>query len=167
MKKVTFFQTWGWQRVLTLGLSLRARTMLGALFPVAGISLSLLHNLNTEKQLEMNQVLSQARRAAVGELTRAFNRATETIRQQRDQLLRETITDGLTGAYNQRHFQHLLRQEIERALRSGDSMSLLMIDVDHFKKYNDTHGHEFGNNVLKKIRARRRRSEHFGSRETI
>jgi diguanylate cyclase (GGDEF)-like protein len=89
----------------------------------------------------------------VGELTEAFNHAARLIREQREQLLHETITDGLTGVYNQRHFRKILHQETERAHRSGEPLSILMIDVDRFKDYNDTFGHEFGNEILRKISA--------------
>jgi diguanylate cyclase (GGDEF)-like protein len=89
----------------------------------------------------------------VGELTQAFNRATRLIHHQREQLLRDTVTDGLTGTYNQRYFRKMLHQELERAHRTKDPVSLLMIDLDHFKHYNDTMGHEFGNELLKKVGA--------------
>lgn len=84
----------------------------------------------------------------MGRLIDSFNRMTRSIRKQREQLVRLTITDGLTGLYNQRHFRVLLRQEVERARRAQSSFSLLMIDVDHFKQYNDTRGHELGNELL-------------------
>jgi len=87
----------------------------------------------------------------LGEVAEAFNRATHLIRQQREQLIRETITDGLTGAYNHRHFQKILRQEMERARRSHEPVSILMLDLDHFKNYNDTFGHEYGNEILKQV----------------
>lgn len=61
------------------------------------------------------------------------------------QLLR---TDNLTGLYNQRHLIHSLDLEIERSQRSGDTMAVVMFDLDHFKSVNDTHGHEAGNQVL-------------------
>lgn len=87
----------------------------------------------------------------VGELTESFNRATRTIREQKEQLWRESITDHLTGAYNQRHFRKMLAQEIERAKRGNTPLALLMIDIDHFKAYNDTQGHEFGNEVIRQV----------------
>jgi len=87
----------------------------------------------------------------VGELTSAFNRMTQTTRRQRDRLLQETITDSLTGAYNQRHFRRMLGQEFDRARRASQPLALLMIDIDHFKRYNDSLGHEFGNELLRKI----------------
>jgi diguanylate cyclase (GGDEF)-like protein len=57
-------------------------------------------------------------------------------------------TDGLTGLYNRRAFQERLRQEVERANRYHRPLSLIMIDIDHFKTYNDTYGHLQGDDVL-------------------
>lgn len=87
----------------------------------------------------------------IGQLTMAFNRMAKTIHEQREQLLRETITDNLTGVYNQRYFSKRLSQEFDRCKRAEEQLSLMMIDLDNFKKYNDTHGHELGNVVLKKV----------------
>jgi diguanylate cyclase (GGDEF)-like protein len=84
----------------------------------------------------------------IGQLTYSFNRMTETVKEQRNQLVQESITDGLTGLYNQRHFRVLLQQEVDRAERLKSEFSLLMIDLDDFKKHNDTWGHESGNELL-------------------
>ncbi|RZU38660.1 diguanylate cyclase [Fluviicoccus keumensis] len=62
-----------------------------------------------------------------------------------------TITDALTGAHNRRHFDEVLRQEVKRALRSGDHLGLLIIDADHFKRINDTWGHPTGDACLQAI----------------
>ena len=56
--------------------------------------------------------------------------------------------DGLTGVYNHRYFQNSLDQEISRCMRNGSSLSLLLLDIDHFKKFNDTYGHQAGDFVL-------------------
>ncbi len=56
--------------------------------------------------------------------------------------------DGLTGLYNHRYFQNVLDQEINRAVRHGSSMSILMVDIDFFKKVNDTYGHQVGDFIL-------------------
>lgn len=60
-------------------------------------------------------------------------------------------TDELTGLFNFRHFQHSIDLEMERTRRSGHAMSLLMFDLDHFKKLNDRWGHECGNFILKQV----------------
>ena len=57
-------------------------------------------------------------------------------------------TDGLTGLYNHRHFHERLTLEVERSQRSGLPLSLLMLDVDHFKQFNDSFGHDGGDAVL-------------------
>ena len=71
------------------------------------------------------------------------------------QLYRQTremsLIDALTGVYNLRHFKHLLGVEVGRAERYGRTMALMMIDVDNFKKINDTLGHPIGDQVLRGI----------------
>jgi diguanylate cyclase (GGDEF)-like protein len=59
--------------------------------------------------------------------------------------------DGLTGAYNKRYFQRRLGDEIQKAEREHRPLSLLILDIDHFKHYNDTNGHLAGDEVLKKV----------------
>lgn len=61
------------------------------------------------------------------------------------------ITDGLTGLFNHRHFQERLLQEFKRHERFAEPMSLLLIDIDFFKKVNDTYGHPVGDSVLKGV----------------
>jgi diguanylate cyclase (GGDEF)-like protein len=61
------------------------------------------------------------------------------------------LRDGLTGLYNHRHFQEQFDAEFERTLRYKKPLSLLMLDLDHFKKINDAYGHRIGDVVLKKI----------------
>jgi len=61
-----------------------------------------------------------------------------------------SITDGLTGFYNHRHMQTIMENEIGRARRYNLSLSVMMIDLDHFKQVNDTHGHLFGDSVLRR-----------------
>ncbi len=61
------------------------------------------------------------------------------------------ITDGLTGLYNHRYFYERLNQEIARARRYGTPVSVLMIDIDDFKAFNDTYGHVAGDEVLRAV----------------
>jgi two-component system, cell cycle response regulator len=63
------------------------------------------------------------------------------------------VTDGLTGLYNHRRFQEKLGEEIERADRHREPVSLLLLDIDHFKRINDAHGHPFGDAVLRALAA--------------
>lgn len=56
--------------------------------------------------------------------------------------------DGLTGVFNHRYFQNVLEQESNRAMRNNTSLSVLLIDIDHFKKVNDTFGHQVGDFIL-------------------
>ena len=60
-------------------------------------------------------------------------------------------TDGLTGLKNHRSFQESLEHEYARAMRYGTRLSLLMLDVDHFKQFNDQFGHPAGDGVLKRV----------------
>lgn len=59
------------------------------------------------------------------------------------------LTDGLTGLYNHRHFMESLSMEFDRSARYGHKLSLMVIDIDFFKKYNDTYGHLVGDEVLR------------------
>lgn len=61
------------------------------------------------------------------------------------------ITDGLTGLYNYRYFRKLLDMEFKRAIRYKRPLSQLMIDIDFFKHYNDTHGHLMGDEILRTV----------------
>ena len=62
-----------------------------------------------------------------------------------------SLSDGLTGIANRRHFDQILARELRRALRESTPLSLLLIDIDYFKKYNDAVGHLAGDDALKKI----------------
>ena len=72
--------------------------------------------------------------------------------EQSNEALRElAIRDGLTGLFNHRHFKDVLGIELTRAERYDRPLCMLMLDVDHFKNYNDTHGHPAGDEVLKAL----------------
>jgi diguanylate cyclase (GGDEF)-like protein len=82
-----------------------------------------------------------------------------------EEIYRMTIIDGLTQAYNKRYFVENLEKEIPRCTRHQRPLSLVMFDIDHFKKINDEHGHLTGDYVLKelarRVRTRVRKEEVF------
>ena len=59
--------------------------------------------------------------------------------------------DGLTSLHNRRSFDEMLRRELSRMSREGRSLALLMLDIDYFKKYNDTYGHPSGDKILRTL----------------
>lgn len=69
----------------------------------------------------------------------------------RESLREQSTRDRLTGLFNRRHMESALNCELARAKRRGTSLVLIMIDVDHFKQFNDTHGHETGYEVLRRL----------------
>ena len=84
-----------------------------------------------------------------------------------EEIYRMTIMDGLTGIHNKRFFLEALEKEMARCARHGRPLSLCMIDIDHFKKVNDDHGHLTGDHVLKELARRmsgRMRKEEILSR---
>jgi diguanylate cyclase (GGDEF)-like protein len=80
-----------------------------------------------------------------------------------DEIYRLTTVDGLTQVFNRRYFEETVEREISRCHRYGRSLSLVMVDIDHFKTINDTYGHLAGDHVLKhvasSIRTRIRRED--------
>jgi len=73
------------------------------------------------------------------------------LEQQKELLKMISITDDLTGLFNRRHMTTILDQEFGRCLRYGTDLSCLLVDLDHFKRINDTYGHDFGDIVLRKF----------------
>ena len=65
-----------------------------------------------------------------------------------EELNRLVVTDPLTGAWNRRHGERIFAADLEEARRYGPALSLLLLDIDHFKEINDTHGHQVGDEVL-------------------
>ena len=68
-----------------------------------------------------------------------------------DLLSKKAMIDGLTGLYNRAYFDSRLVNELSQARRSGQPLACLMLDIDRFKSLNDTHGHPFGDEVLRRI----------------
>ncbi len=105
-----------------------------------------------------NELLLKSLQEQNGKLE-AWNASLEAKVRERTQALEEAnrrlaqlaITDGLTGLYNHRHLQEQLVLEVERSLRTGVPLGLLMVDVDHFRQYNNRFGHPTGDEVLRRV----------------
>ncbi|RLB66962.1 MAG: hypothetical protein DRH03_11585 [Deltaproteobacteria bacterium] len=104
---------------------------------------------------QLDRILSDQRDRGAAEILReaAFQQAIliAELREKEEILSKLVITDGLTGLYNHRHFQQRLREEFDRIKRYSGTLSLIMIDIDNFKCFNDTHGHPAGDKVLLKV----------------
>jgi diguanylate cyclase (GGDEF)-like protein/PAS domain S-box-containing protein len=124
-----------------------------------GEALGILHVQATEKDPNMGEAemsLTTTFAAQVG-LSVANIRLREALRAQ-------STKDPLTGLYNRRYLQEMLEREIRRAIRAEQALGILMLDLDHFKNFNDTYGHEAGDAVLREtgsFLARSIRAEDF------
>lgn len=90
----------------------------------------------------------------VGGLRRDLRRRNAELDEAMARLRKLVAHDELTGVYNRRHLMDILRREQERSERHGQVFSVCIIDIDHFKRVNDTHGHAAGDDVLRGFAAR-------------
>lgn len=86
-------------------------------------------------------------------------------RQSEEELSRLAVTDPLTGVWNRRHGEQIFDADLAEARRYGPPLSLLMIDIDHFKQINDNHGHQAGDTVL--VELTRRMTESLRGSDTL
>lgn len=86
-----------------------------------------------------------------GRVIRHFNAMAAQVESDRNTLRRLSVRDGLTGLLNRAEFQRQLDARILQALRSGAPVSLLMLDIDHFKRVNDRYGHQAGDEALRHV----------------
>lgn len=98
------------------------------------------------------------RKQAADNLHRAHNelenqvaRRTQELMTANEELQRISFLDSLTGIANRRYFDEILKKECQRSKRNNTPLTLIMIDVDYFKVYNDTYGHVIGDNCLKRV----------------
>jgi diguanylate cyclase (GGDEF)-like protein len=82
---------------------------------------------------------------------------TQKLRQAADEITRLASIDPLTGLFNRRYFDSRLEAELQRARRNGEPLTLLMVDIDNFKRINDDHGHVIGDRLLRCVAERLRR----------
>jgi diguanylate cyclase (GGDEF)-like protein len=94
----------------------------------------------------------------IAELGSVFNEMAAKIEENVNATLQRSLTDELSGLPNFRAFSEHLKDEIGRADRYPDRFGLIVVDIDHFKKYNDSFGHQAGNEALQAVSAAIRRS---------
>ncbi len=87
----------------------------------------------------------------LAQLTGRFNDMVRLLREGRAELERLSVTDPLTGLANRRHLTEELEREVRRSGRLGRLFTVVMLDVDHFKNFNDTYGHPAGDELLKRL----------------
>jgi GGDEF domain-containing protein len=78
----------------------------------------------------------------------ALQRNLREIDALQEQLREQAIRDPLTGLYNRRYLDATLERELARSQRDGQPLALILMDLDHFKRVNDTYGHQAGDEVL-------------------
>jgi diguanylate cyclase (GGDEF)-like protein len=86
-------------------------------------------------------------------LFRNLQRKEKAFKNALQEVQRLAITDSLTNLYNRRHFSKVGENEVQRACRYGRSLSAIMLDIDHFKRVNDTFGHKVGDQILQGVAA--------------
>jgi len=106
----------------------------------ATTAFTLMANHAMERDERRRYLLSRRRAQLMGELA-----------QVQQQLQRLSRMDALTGLHNRRHIQEHLQQAWQRALHNGSELGVVMIDIDHFKAFNDRHGHPAGDRCLAEV----------------
>lgn len=102
-------------------------------------------------KLKAEQDARAAQLALNTELAREVQQRTQELQQANQRLIELSITDELTGVFNRRHFNQLFESAFASHLRYQTPLALCMIDIDYFKAYNDTYGHQAGDEVLRKV----------------
>lgn len=119
---------------------------IGSIIELVLLSLAFADRINEEKDLRL-----KAQQKTNQELDEQVKLRTEELENANIRLQQISITDSLTGVYNRRHFDEIYTTEYQRAYREKSPIALILIDVDHFKAVNDTHGHMFGDLCLQRV----------------
>lgn len=101
------------------------------------------HDISERKRMETDLKRTNA----------TLERQIEEIHRLQEELRELAVRDGLTNLFNRRYLDDTLERELARAKREGYPLSLVMIDIDHFKRLNDTYGHQAGDKVLRELAA--------------
>ena len=103
------------------------------------------------------------KRCVIEEKNRELRRMNKEILEANVELTKRSVTDSLTGLHNRRMFEEVINKEWDRCKRYSISLSVIMMDVDHFKPYNDYYGHQEGDYCLQKIGALLMKTVRFSS----
>lgn len=108
----------------------------------------LISGLERLSEGELDQRIEWHQKDEFGRLAIAINRMAGKLAESQQALMEIATLDGLTGVFNRREFNRLLTLEVERSRRSYHPVSMVMVDIDHFKSINDTYGHQSGDDAL-------------------
>ncbi|WKB52177.1 sensor domain-containing diguanylate cyclase [Eleftheria terrae] len=123
-----------------------------------------MNQLEAEK-LGAERAALEAKTALSEQLEHQVRERTQALEAANQRLAEMAITDELTGAYNRRHFNEVFGPELRRKARGSEGLALALLDVDHFKAYNDRYGHPQGDRALQAVStAVRRRLQRAGDR---
>jgi diguanylate cyclase (GGDEF)-like protein len=112
------------------------------------------NDLPSIKKLDLTQALRVLHHAGRSDPRQLTDNPDIQIQSIIDALCDLSVHDGLTGLVNATFFHAVLDREVNRSLRTGRSCGLIVLDIDHFKKINDTYGHSVGDTVLQSVAAR-------------
>ena len=103
--------------------------------------------------LQLQKQTNEALEGRVAERTQELERTMTNLEIANRELAKLSVTDPLTKVHNRRYFDETLVREIERSTRTGQPLSLLLVDIDHFKQFNDRYGHLVGDDCLRLVAA--------------
>jgi diguanylate cyclase (GGDEF)-like protein len=128
---------------------------IGAVLEALLLALGLADRINSERKARIatQEHMLEIQRKANQELDNKVRERTEELEIMNDQLHTTSVTDSLTQIKNRYYFDNKLSAEYRRAYREKSWLSLLILDIDHFKLFNDNHGHQAGDEVLKVVAA--------------
>ncbi|THB69117.1 MAG: diguanylate cyclase [Gammaproteobacteria bacterium] len=130
-------------------------TQIGATVEAFLLSLALAERINAEKRkvIDLHETLLSHQKEATEKLERRVKERTEELQKTMEELDRLRTVDALTQTRNRAFFDDTIKEEWQRAIRSETTLALLIIDIDHFKRINDTYGHLAGDGALKQVAA--------------
>ena len=117
------------------------------------IEVSVLCALGTFVYLLGVAQIAYSRTASLRKTRRELQQRVVEVESLQEKLIEQTIRDPLTGLFNRRHLEPTLAREVARCRREGRPLSVMLLDVDHFKRINDGHGHAVGDEVLRQMAA--------------